>query len=168
MAISLYDISLPVFIRALTNLSEVLKKGGIHALNKHVAPDRLLEQRLIFDMFPLVKQVQIACDTAAKSAARLAGVEGRVFADDEKTLADVQTRIKDTITYLKAFTPEQINAATGKEVVRPSHGQEIRYQALAYVTDYALPNLLFHCTTAYAILRVAGADVGKKDFLGPQ
>lgn len=168
MAVSLYDVSIPVFIRALNNLAEVLKKGGVHALGKHIAPDRLLEQRLIFDMFPLVKQVQIACDTAAKSAVRLAGIDGRVFEDNEKTLADVQKRIKDTVAYLETFTPAQINAAEGRTILRPSHGAELHYQALAYVTDYALPNLLFHCTTAYNILRVAGADIGKKDFLGPQ
>lgn len=166
MTISMYQASVPVFTRALHNLSAVLDKGAAFATSKGVAPDAVLQQRLIFDMFPLIKQVQIACDTAARSTARLAGVQARSFPDNETTLAQVKDRIANTVDYLGSFKPEQINGCEEREIIHPSRGGELRYKGLAYVTDYALPNFFFHCTTAYDILRVAGANIGKRDFLG--
>ena len=166
MTISMYQASIPVFVRALTNLSNVLKKGEAHAREKGVDPDNLLQQRLIFDMLPLIKQVQIACDTVARGAARLAGVEPKSFDDNEKTLAEAQRRIDAAIAYAKSFAPEQIDGGEARKVVMKTRHAEVEFTGLAYLTEYSLPNLFFHCATAYDILRVAGTPIGKKDFLG--
>jgi hypothetical protein len=166
MTISMYHASIPVFVRALSNLSNVLKKGEAHAKEKGVDPDNLLQQRLIFDMLPLVKQVQIACDTAARGAARLAGVEPQSFPDNETTLAQAQDRIARAIEYVKTFKPEQIDGSEARKVVMKTRHGDVEFVGLAYLTEYTLPNLFFHCATAYDILRVAGVPVGKKDFLG--
>ncbi|TAM88306.1 MAG: DUF1993 domain-containing protein [Candidimonas sp.] len=166
MATTMYDVSIPVFTRALRNLSAVLKKGQAHAQSKSSAPDGLLKQRLIFDMFPLAMQVQRACDTAARSAARMAGTTPQVFPDTETTFDQLRDRITRTIAYLDTFKPEQINAAEGRDITRPSGKDTVHYKGLPYLTDYALPNFFFHCTTAYDILRVAGTPIGKRDFLG--
>jgi len=166
MTISMYQASAPVFVRALTNLSDVLKKGEAHAKAKGVEPDNLLQQRLIFDMLPLIKQIQIACDTAARGAARLAGVEPKSFEDNEKTLAEAYQRIDAAIAYAKSFAPEQIDGSEARKVTMKTRHGDVEFTGLAYLTEYSLPNLLFHCTTAYDILRVAGTQIGKKDFLG--
>ena len=166
MTISMYQASIPVFVRALTNLSEVLKKGEAHAKDKGQNPDNLLQQRLIFDMLPLIKQIQIACDTAARGSARLAGVEPKSFPDNETTLAQAFDRIASTIAYIQSFKPEQIDGSEGRKVVMKTRHGDVEFVGLAYLTEYTLPNLFFHCTTAYDILRVAGTPIGKKDFLG--
>ena len=166
MTISMYQASVPVFVRALSNLSEVLKKGEAHAKAKGVEPDNLLQQRLMFDMLPLIKQIQIACDTAARGAARLAGVEPKSFPDNEKTLAEAQARIAGAIAYAQSFAPAQIDGSEGRKVGMKTRHGETEFTGLAYLTEYTLPNLFFHCTTAYDILRVAGTQIGKADFLG--
>lgn len=166
MATTMYDVTIPVFKRALNNFSNVLQKGQAHAQSKGAAPDTLLQQRLVFDMLPLVKQVQLACDTAARSAARLAGVEAKAFPDTETTIDQARDRIAHTIAYLDTFKPEQINTAEGRDIKRPTRGGEMHYKGLAYVTEYALPNFYFHCTTGYDILRIAGTPIGKSDYLG--
>ena len=166
MTISMYQASVPVFVRALTNLSKVLKKGETHAKAKGVEPDNLLQQRLIFDMLPRIKQIQIACDTAARGAARLAGVEPQSFPDNETTLAQAQDRIARAIAYVKSFKPEQIDGSEARKVVMKTRHGDVEFVGLAYLTEYTLPNMFFHCTTAYDILRVAGTEIGKKDFLG--
>lgn len=166
MTISMYQASVPVFIHALTNLSQVLKKGAAYATEKGQNADNLLQQRLIFDMFPLVKQIQIACDTAARGVARMASEEPKSFPDGEITLAQVYLRIDNTIAYLKSFKPAQIDGCEDRDVVHKTRSGETHFKGLAYLTEYALPNFFFHCTTAYAILRVAGVPVGKRDYLG--
>lgn len=166
MTISMYQASVPVFVRALTNLSNVLKKGEAHAKDRGVDPNNLLQQRLIFDMLPLVKQIQIACDTAARGAARLAGVEPQSFPDTETTLAEALDRIARAIEYVKSFKPEQIDGSEERKVVMKTRHGDVDFIGLAYLTEYALPNLFFHCATAYDILRVAGTQIGKKDYLG--
>ncbi|HEU0277390.1 MAG TPA: DUF1993 domain-containing protein [Rhodanobacteraceae bacterium] len=166
MTISMYQASVPVFTRALTNLSNVLKKGEAHAKDKGATPDGLLQQRLIFDMLPLVKQVQIACDTAARGTARMAGVEPKAFPDTETTLAQAHARIDHTIEYLKTFKPAQLDGCETHKVVHKTRSGEVTYTGLDYLTQYALPNFFFHCTTAYDILRVAGTPIGKRDYLG--
>jgi hypothetical protein len=166
MTISMYQASVPVFTRALTNLSNVLKKGEAHAKDKGANPDGLLQQRLIFDMLPLVTQVQIACDTAARGTARMVGVEPKAFPDTETTLAQAQARIQHTIDYLKTFKPEQIDGHETHQVVHKTRAGDVTYTGLNYLTQYALPNFFFHCTTAYDILRVAGTQIGKRDYLG--
>lgn len=166
MSVSMYQASVPVFTHALDNLSHVLQKGEAYAKEKGIDPDRLLQQRLIFDMFPLVKQIQIGCDTAARSTARMAGVEPKAFPDTETTLAQAYARIAATIDYLKSFKPAQLDGCENRNVVHKTRGGDVTYKGIDYLRDYALPNFFFHCTTAYAILRVAGAPVGKHDYLG--
>jgi hypothetical protein len=166
MTLSMYQASVPVFARALTNLSNVLKKGEAHAKDKGVNPDNLLQQRLIFDMVPLNKHIHIACDPAARGAARLAGAEPQSFPDTETSLAQAFDRINRTIDYIKSFKPEQIDGSEDRKVVMKTRHGDVDYVGLAYLTEYALPNLFFHCTTAYDILRVAGTQIGKKDYLG--
>jgi hypothetical protein len=166
MTISMYQASVPVFVRALTNLSSVLQKGEAHAKDKGQNPDNLLQQRLIFDMLPLIKQIQIACDTAARGTARLAGAEPKSFPDNETTLAEAHQRIDATIAYVKSFTAEQIDGSEERKVVMKTRSGETEFVGLAYLTEYALPNLFFHCATAYDILRVAGTSIGKLDYLG--
>jgi len=166
MTISMYQASVPVFVRALTNLSGVLKKGEAHAKEKGANPDSLLQQRLIFDMLPLIKQIQIACDTVARGAARLAGVEPKSFEDNEKTLVEAHQRIDAAIAYAQSFKAEQIDGSEARKVMMKTRHAEVEFTGLTYLTEYSLPNLFFHCTTAYDILRVAGTPIGKKDFLG--
>ena len=166
MSLSMHQASVPVFARALANLRHVLQQGEAHAKTKNISDAVLLQTRLIPDMFPLVKQVQIACDMAARGAARLAGAEPKSFADNEATLAEVVARIDAAIAYVESFQPAQIDGSETRSVTFPSRGGEMRFTGQAYLFDYVLPNLFFHCTTAYNILREAGAGIGKADFLG--
>lgn len=166
MTLSMHQASAPVFIRALTNLSNVLKKGEAHAVTLGVDPDGLLQQRLIFDMLPLIKQIQIACDVSARAMARLANVEPKSFADEEKTLAEAQVRIGATIDYIKSFRPEQIDGSEEREIHLKTRRGELDFSGRDYLLGFTIPTLFFHCTTAYDILRVAGVQIGKQDFLG--
>ncbi|HXS72977.1 MAG TPA: DUF1993 domain-containing protein [Rhodanobacteraceae bacterium] len=166
MNISMYSASVPVFVRALNNLTHVLKKGEAHAQAKNLEPDLLLQQRLIFDMLPLVKQVQIACDMAARGAARLAGVEPQSFEDNEKTFAEVYARIERASAYVLSFKPEQIDGSEARAIHLKMRNGEMDFTGIEYLQGFTLPNLYFHCTTAYAILRVAGVEIGKMDFIG--
>ncbi len=166
MTISMYQASVPVFTRALTNLADVLQKGRAHAEALHADPDDLLRQRLIFDMFPLVRQIQIACDVPARCVARLAGVEPQSVPDDEKTLADAEQRIARTIEYIGGFTPVQIDGSEDRAIHLKMRSGELDFTGIEYLLGFAIPTLFFHCTTAYDILRVAGVQIGKKDFLG--
>lgn len=166
MTLSMYQASVPVFVRALENLTAVLKKGEAHARDKGQEPDNLLQQRLIFDMLPLVKQIQIACDTVARGSARLANAEPQPFPDTETTLAQAYDRIERTIAYIKTFKPEQIDGCEARAIVVKMRHEEVHFTGHTYLFDYALPNLFFHCTTAYDILRVAGTPIGKRDYLG--
>ncbi len=166
MTISMYQASVPVFVRALTNLSNVLKKGEAHAKDKGVDPDTLLQQRLIFDMLPLIKQVQIACDMATRGAARLAGVEPQSFPDTETTFAQARDRIERAIAYVKNFKPEQIDGSEDRRIHLKMRDGELDFTGIEYLLGFVTPNLYFHWTTAYDILRVAGAPIGKKDYLG--
>jgi hypothetical protein len=168
MTISMYKASAPVFSRALTNLSHVLQKGEAHAKDLGVDPDGLLGQRLIFDMFPLIKQIQIACDTSARCAARLAGVEPKSFSDEEKTLAEACDRVARATEYVQGFKPEQIDGSEDREIHLPMRGGEMKFTGRDYLLGFAIPTVFFHCTTAYDILRVAGVHIGKRDFLGSQ
>lgn len=166
MTLSMYQASVPVAVRALENLADVLKKGQEHAQTKGVEDATLLQTRLIPDMLPLVKQVQIACDMACRGAARLAGVEPASFEDNETTFAQVHDRIARAIDYVKGFSAEQIDGSESRAIQLKSRNGEIHFQGQAYLLEFVLPNLFFHCTTAYAILREAGTALGKQDFLG--
>ncbi|MEO6798341.1 MAG: DUF1993 domain-containing protein [Rhodanobacter sp.] len=166
MTLSMYQASVPVFVLALTNLSHVLDKGAEHVGAKGVSDEVLLQTRLIPDMLPLIKQVQIACDTAARGAARLAGVEPKPFPDNETTLVEVHARIKDTIDYLNSFSSDQIDGSETRAIHLKMRNGELDFVGQAYLLHYLIPNLFFHCTTTYNILREAGSNIGKVDFLG--
>ncbi|TPG11591.1 DUF1993 domain-containing protein [Rhodanobacter glycinis] len=166
MTLSMYQAAVPVFVRALGNLAHVLKKGEEHAKAKSVTDEVLLQTRLIPDMLPLVRQVQIACDMAARGAARLAGVEPMSFEDNETTLAQVHSRIERAIEYIQSFKPEQIDGSETRSIVLKTRTGEMTFEGQAYLLHFAIPNVFFHCTTAYDILRGAGTEIGKTDFIG--
>ena len=166
MSLSMHQSSITVFARALGNLRHVLQQGEAWAKSHNVSDAVLLQTRLIPDMFPLVKQVQIACDTAARSAARLANVEAKPFPDNEATLADLYARIDGTIAYIEGFKPAQVDGAETRTITLPRRSGNVELTGEAYLHNYVLPNFFFHCTTAYALLRQAGTQIGKNDFLG--
>ena len=161
--ISMYSASIPAFVRALRNLRRVLELGEIE---RGFDPAVLLQSRLAPDMRPLLNQVQMASDTAKNGAARLAGVEAPVFADDETDFAGLYVRLDRAIAYLGTFYPPQIDGAETRPVVLRTPGGEYAFEGLGYLTGFALPNLYFHVTTAYAILRHNGVALGKLDYLG--
>jgi hypothetical protein len=166
MTLSMYQAAVPVFIRALGNLTHVLKKGEEHAKAKNVTDEVLLQTRLIPDMLPLVKQVQIACDMATRGTARLAGVEPMSFEDNETTLEQVYSRIDRALEYIKTFKPEQIDGSEARSIVLKMRSGEMTFEGQAYLLGFVIPNVFFHCTTAYNILREAGTEIGKMDFIG--
>lgn len=166
MSLSMYQVAVPVFVRALTNLQHVLKLGEAHAKEKNVEGAVLLQIRLIPDMLPLVKQVQIATDMAKNGAARLAGVDPLKFEDNETSLDELYSRIERAIDYIKSFKPEQIDGSETRAIVLKTRNGEMNFEGQAYLLHFILPNLFFHCTTAYNIVRESGAKVGKEDFIG--
>lgn len=166
MTLSMYQASVPVFVRALTNLAHVLKKGEAHAAAKGITDEVLLQTRLIPDMLPLVRQVQIAADMATRGAARLAGVEPQAFEDNETTLAQLQARIERARACVQTFTPAQIDGSEARAIVLKMRTGELNFTGQNYLLQFVLPNLFFHCTTTYTILREAGAELGKSDFIG--
>src|SRR5580698_8690534 len=164
MSLSMYQASIPVFISQLNNLTGILKKGEEHALAKKIEPEVFINARLAPDMFPLSRQVQIATDGVKGCAARLAGVEVPSYPDTEKTFAELQARIAKTIEFLKTFSAKQIDGSEERKVTLKLRGQETVFLGQPYLLNFVLPNLYFHITTAYAILRHNGVDIGKKDF----
>ena len=166
MSISMYQVSVPVFIRALSNLRNVLAKGEAFAEAKKIKPEVLLNDRLCVDMFPLTRQVQIASDMAKGCAARLAGVDVPKYDDNEASFADLHARIEKTVAFLKTFKPEQIDGSEGRDITLPSPRGNMEFKGQEYLLGFVTPNLYFHCTTAYAILRHNGVELGKMDFIG--
>lgn len=161
----LYQITVPQFIKTLSNLIRILDKGAAFAENKKIEFGVLLQSRLAPDQFHLTRQIQIACDTAKLCAARLSGKEAPAHEDNEKTLPELKARIENVIGYLKDFKPEDFRGAEDKHISQPRW--EGKYlTGFEYVTQHALPNIYFHLTTAYAILRHNGVEIGKKDYLG--
>lgn len=166
MSLSMYQISIPVFTRVLTNLSAILTKAAAHAEAKKIDPSVFINSRLAPDMFPLARQVQIATDTAKGCAARLAGIDIPSYADTEATFPELQERIAKTQAFLKTVTAEQINGSEDRTVTIKLRGNDMPFLGLPYLTGFVLPNLFFHATTAYAILRHNGVELGKADYLG--
>lgn len=162
----MYQALVPVAIHNLQNLSAILTKAESYAEAKKVEQSVLLNARLFPDMLPLTRQVQIACDTAKASAARLAEIEIPSHPDSEKTFAELQERIKKTITFLKTIKAKQIDGKEELKISYHQHGRDRNFIGLPYLLNWALPNLFFHITTAYAILRHNGLEIGKKDYLG--
>jgi len=167
MTLSLYDVSVPVFQRALRNLRHVLETGEAHAAEKGVAAEVLLQSRLFPDMLPLLRQVQIATDMAKNGAARLAGVEAPPFPDEEQTFAQLYARIDRALDYLGTFDAGQFADAATRPITLQTRTQgELKFDGQSYLLDFVLPNLFFHTTMAYALLREAGVPLGKVDFVG--
>jgi uncharacterized protein len=166
MTISMYQATIPVCLRALNNLAEVLKKGEQHAKNKKISHEVMLNLRLAADMLPLTKQIQIVSDTAKGAGARLAGVDNPKFEDTEKTFEELYVRIDKTIKFLDSIKPEQIDGSEEKEIVLKLGPEEAHFSGINYVLAFVLPNLMFHVTTAYNILRHYGVEIGKRDYLG--
>ncbi|MEQ1484856.1 DUF1993 domain-containing protein [Methyloglobulus sp.] len=166
MSLNLYEASIPVFVRMLGNLSSILDKAVIYAETKNIDPAILVNARLAPDMYPLSRQVQIATDMVKGCAARLAGVDVPSYEDNEATFADLQARIAKTVAFLQSVSAEQINGSEGRTVTLKLRGREIQFLGQPYLLDFVLPNLYFHVTTTYAILRHNGVEIGKMDYLG--
>lgn len=166
MAISLYDFSIPVLTRGLTNLSAILDKAASHAAAKKFDPIVLAQARLYPDMHPLARQVQIACDTAKGAAARLAAVDVPKHEDTEVTLEDLKQRIAKTLDFLKTVSAEQVKSAENRSIEIKFPSGAWKFTAIAYLTDFVLPNFYFHESMVYALLRNNGVEIGKGDFLG--
>ena len=167
MTVSMFQASVPPFIRALTNLAGILDKGLAYAQARKIDEAVLLTSRLFPDMFPLVRQVQIATDTARSGAGRLAGVEFPSYEDKETTFAELTVRIQNTVTFLQTLQPTQIDGSENRTISWQSRSSTKSMQGQPYLFNHLLPNIHFHVTTAYNILRHNGVEVGKKDFLGP-
>jgi uncharacterized protein len=167
MTISLYQASVPLFKQMLNALSEVLAKGAADAETRKFEPAILLQARLYADMFPLIRQVQIATDFARGACARLAGIEVPVIAQEQNSFADLTALIAESIAFFDTLKPAQIDGQESREIIlRPGTPKEKRMHAQAYLIHYALPQFFFHVTTSYAILRSQGTAVGKRDFMG--
>jgi hypothetical protein len=165
MSLSMYQASVPVFTHMLTNLSGLLDKAQAHAEAKKFEPAVLLSMRLFPDMLPFSKQVQIACDAAKLAVSRISGVEGPKFEDNEASLAELKERIAKTIDYLKSVPAEKLDGTEEKEVVLKLRGEERTFKARDYLLHFAQPNHYFHVSTAYGLLRQAGVEIGKQDYL---
>jgi hypothetical protein len=166
MAISMYSASVPTFQHMLRNLSHLLDKGEAYAQARKFDPSALMTYRLAPDMLPFTKQVQIACDAAKNGVARISGLEAPKFEDSESSFADLKARIEKTQAFLATVTPEALDGTEDKEITFPVGRDKTRtMKAEAYLKHWTLPNFFFHITTAYAILRHNGVDLGKVDYL---
>ena len=166
MATDLFDLTVPVFVRSLTNLGNILTKGETFAKERGVDPAELISARLAPDMDPLTAQVQRACDSAKLALVRLAEVENEAMDDVEQSFPDLQARIRRTVAFLERVQPDQVNGQERKTVVLTTPRGEYPFVGTGYVLGFAQPNFYFHVTTAYAILRMKGVPIGKLDFLG--
>jgi len=166
MTMSMSAASLPVFKHMLSNLSHILDKGAAHAEAKKFDPANLLAFRLAPDMLPFTKQVQIACDAAKIGAARIAGMEWPKWEDNEASFDDLKARIQKTLDFLATIPPEKLDGTEEKELQIPIGREKTRtMKAQDYLRFHAVPNMFFHVTTAYAILRHNGVELGKPDYL---
>jgi uncharacterized protein len=167
MAISMYDLSVKTFIRMLTNLSAFIDKAAAHAEAKKFDGKVLVEARLAPDMFPFASQVRVACDFAKGGAARLAGIEPPKHEDNETTLAELQARVGKCLDFVRSVKPEQLVGSEDRDITHALRTFTLNMKGLPYLTWFVLPNFYFHVTTAYAILRHNGVELGKRDFVGP-
>ena len=163
----MYTTSVPVLTQMLNSLRAILEKADAHAAAKKIEPSVLLQSRLYPDMFPLRQQVQIAADFAKGIAARLAGVEVPAYEDNEQTFADLQARLAKTVAFIGALDAAQFDGSEARDIVlRPGTPKERKLVGHAYLVNYGLPQFFFHVTTAYAILRHNGVEIGKGDYMG--
>jgi len=166
MTLALYDTSIPALTLGLTNLLTILDKAAAHSDAKKIDPSVVAQTRLILDMHPLSRQVQMTCDTAKGTAARLAGVEVPKHEDTETTLAQLKARVEKTLLFIQSIQPAQLAGVESREIVLSFPSITLKFNGLDYVVKFALPNFYFHLTMTYAVLRANGVDVGKGDYLG--
>jgi uncharacterized protein len=167
MALGMYAASVPAYQRQLGAVSKLLEKGAAWAQAKKVDEAVLGATRLIPDMLPLTRQVQVACRFAEESTARLAGAEvPKAPENAEKTLGELRARIDAVLAYLKGFKPEQLDGSEDRPIALSIAGNEVKFTGQQYLLNFAMANFYFHCTTTHAILRQSGVEVGKRDFLG--
>jgi hypothetical protein len=162
----MYQASVPVFVRGLGNLAEILRKAAAHAQAKKIDPAVFVNARLYPDMLPLSRQVQIATDHAKNASSRLTAAERPAFEDNETTFEQLQERIAKTIAYVETLKPDQFEGSEARDVLLPVRGKDVTFKGEQYLNLFALPNFYFHTVAAYAILRENGVDIGKLDFLG--
>jgi hypothetical protein len=162
----MYQASIPVFLRMLGNLSNILEKAEAYAEAKKIEPSILINARLAPDMFPLSRQIQIATDGVKGCAARLAGVEVPSYPDTESTFPELQARIEKTAAFLQTFKAAQIDGSEERPITLKLGGKDRSFMGQPYLLNFVLPNLYFHITVAYAVLRHNGLDIGKMDYLG--
>jgi len=166
MPLSMHQASIPMFVRALGNLSAILEKAAAHAESRKIDPLVFINARLAPDMFPLSRQVQAACDAAKGCAARLAGVEVPRFEDTETSFPELQARIAKTVAFIQDVKAAQVDASEDRTITLKLRGRDVTFSGRDYLLNFVLPNFFFHATTAYAILRHNGLEIGKTDFLG--
>lgn len=166
MTISMYNASVPVFIKSLSNLEAILDKAIAHALARKIDDAAFVEARLFPDMFTFARQIRVATDMSKGAGARLAGVEIPRFEDNERTLGDLKARLRRAIDFLKTLTPAQIDGSEEKTITLTVGGNTMTFNGLDYLLCWTLPNFYFHVTTAYNLLRHGGVEIGKMDFLG--
>jgi hypothetical protein len=166
MTLSMYQASVPVFVRAMNNFAAILEKAVAHAEARRIDPSVLINSRLYPDMLPFFKQVQIASDNAKGCAARLAGVEPPKYEDNEKTFPELIERLRKTVAYLNTLKAAQIDGSEERTITLKTHAGTLTMRGQAYLLDRALPNFFFHITTGYCILRHCGVEIGKDDYLG--
>jgi hypothetical protein len=162
----MYQVSVPVFLKMLGNLAAILDKSAAFAEAKKIDPSVLLGYRLAPDMLSLTRQVQIAADHAKRGAARLAGIEAPAYEDNEASFAELKARIDKTVAFINTVKPAQIDGSEAREITLKLGGNSKTLTGQTYLLHNALPNFFFHVTTAYAILRHCGVEIGKSDFLG--
>jgi uncharacterized protein len=163
---SFYDATVPAFLQILGGLTGLLTKAEAHCNAKNIQPEVLLGGRLFPDMYPLTHQIQIVCDFAAKTCARLTGSEVPATSDTDKSFDELKQRLAKTIDYVKAFKPAQFEGAETKEVSFPAGPNTMTLKGQQYLSSFALPNFYFHAAITHGILRHNGVEVGKRDFLG--
>jgi hypothetical protein len=166
--LSIYDATIPPLKRALSNLAAILEKGEQYADAKKVEHQVLLNSRLFVDMYPLTRQVQIATDMSKGAGARLAAIEIPKYEDNETSFAELQARIAKTIAFLDSIKPEQLEGAEVRDIIITIRKTDIKFSGQDYLLKWVLPNVYFHVTTAYNILRHNGVTLAKQDFLGPR
>ncbi len=166
MTLSMFEAAVPPLARSLRNLAAILAKAAAHAEAKGIDPAVLLQARLYPDMFPLVRQVQIATDVARRGLARLAGVESAAMEDNEASFDDLIRRIETSLASLEALSAEQIDGTETKAIELAIRGETLQFSGQSFLLFFVLPNVYFHVTTAYDILRHNGVELGKRDFLG--
>ena len=162
----MYQASAPRLINSMRNLSAILDKTQIYIDTKKIDPAALLQFRLFPDMLNLTRQIQIASDTAKGVVARLAEVDIPAYEDNETSVAELQARIAKTIAFIETFTPAQLDGTEDKAIVTKRGDKETHYTGMQFLLGHAIPNVYFHVSIAFAILRHNGVEIGKRDYLG--